>query len=59
MWSYEGWNRLNFVSEELVNPEKNFPIVIFAGIPLVSAAYIMTNVAYFTVMSPGELLNSP
>ena len=34
MWSYEGWNNLNFVSQELENPTRNFPIVVGIGIPL-------------------------
>jgi len=58
MWSYDGWNQLNFVSEELQNPVRNFPIVICAGIPLVTVCYVLVNIAYFTVMSPSELLAS-
>ena len=34
MWSYDGWNQLNFVSQELKDPVRNFPIVICVGIPL-------------------------
>ncbi|CBY32573.1 unnamed protein product [Oikopleura dioica] len=59
MWSYEGWNQLNFVSQELVDPERNFPLVIIGGIPLVTLLYLLVNVSYFTVMSPSELLQSP
>ena len=58
MWSFDGWNQLNFVSEELVNPVKNFPIVICVGIPFVTLCYLLVNVAYFTVMSKSELLAS-
>ena len=58
MWSYDGWNQLNFVSEELQNPVRNFPIVICVGIPLVTVAYLFVNIAYFTVMTPSELLAS-
>ncbi|CBY24423.1 unnamed protein product [Oikopleura dioica] len=59
MWSYDGWNQLNFVSQELINPERNFPLVIIGGIPLVTLLYLLVNVSYFTVMSPSELLQSP
>jgi len=58
MWSYDGWNQLNFVSEELKNPTRNFPIVICIGIPLVTVCYLLVNVAYFTVMTPAEVLAS-
>jgi len=59
LWSYDGWNQLNFVSQELINPERNFPLVIIGGIPLVTLLYLLVNVSYFTVMSPSELLQSP
>ena len=58
MWSYEGWNQLNFVSEELQNPTRNFPIVICIGIPLVTTCYLLVNIAYFTVMTADELMTS-
>lgn len=58
LWSYDGWNQLNFVTEEVRNPERNFPIAIYVGIPLVTVLYILINIAYFTVMSPSELLAS-
>ena len=54
MWSYDGWNQLNFASEELKNPGKNFPIVIIGGMSLVTVCYILTNIAYFSVMTPSE-----
>ena len=59
MWSYSGWNQLNFVSQELVDPERNFPLVIIGAIPFVTFLYLLVNVSYFTVMSPAELLQSP
>ena len=40
MWSYDGWNQLNFVSQELKDPVRNFPIVICVGIPLGTASKI-------------------
>lgn len=58
MFSYDGWNSLNFVSEELQNPVRNFPIVICVGIPLVTLCYLMVNVAYFAAMSPNEMMAS-
>lgn len=39
MWSYDGWNQLNFVSQELKDPVRNFPIVICVGIPLGTGRY--------------------
>ena len=37
---------------------RNFPLVIMIGIPLVTVCYILVNIAYFTVMTPNEVLAS-
>lgn len=58
MWSYDGWNQLNYASEELIDPVRNFPIVIIVGMTLVTVCYLLVNVAYFTVMTPIEMINS-
>ncbi|KAM9302300.1 B(0,+)-type amino acid transporter 1 [Gastrophryne carolinensis] len=59
LWAYDGWNQLNYITEELKNPYRNLPLAIILGIPLVMACYLLINIAYFTVMTPTELLQSP
>lgn len=58
LWAYDGWNNLNYVTEEIINPYVNLPRSIILGIPLVTVCYILVNIAYLTVMSPEELLAS-
>ncbi|XP_015233718.1 PREDICTED: B(0,+)-type amino acid transporter 1 isoform X2 [Cyprinodon variegatus] len=58
LWAYDGWNQLNFITEELKNPYRNLPLAIIIGIPLVTVCYVLVNIAYFTVMTPSQLLSS-
>ncbi|CAG03076.1 unnamed protein product, partial [Tetraodon nigroviridis] len=57
-FAYSGWNFLNYVTEEVVEPRKNLPRAIYISIPLVTLVYTLTNIAYFSSMTPEELLTS-
>ncbi|KAL1924785.1 uncharacterized protein VTP21DRAFT_4439 [Calcarisporiella thermophila] len=50
LWSYDGWNNLNYVSGEMKDPARDLPRIIGFGIPLVIVCYIITNVAYYAVL---------
>lgn len=58
MWAYDGWNNLNYVTEELINPYRNLPLAIIYGIPIVTLCYVLVNISYLTVMSPIDILTS-
>lgn len=58
MWAYGGWSGLNLITEEVINPNKNFPRALMISIPLVTTCYILINLAYFSVLTKDQILAS-
>nr|XP_018898647.1 PREDICTED: b(0,+)-type amino acid transporter 1 isoform X1 [Bemisia tabaci] len=58
LWAYDGWNNLNYVTEEIKSPSKNVPRSIMISIPLVTICYVLINLSYLAVMSPAEMVES-
>ncbi|KAH8306209.1 hypothetical protein KR018_004173 [Drosophila ironensis] len=58
IFSYAGWNYLNFMTEELRDPYRNLPRAIYISLPLVTGIYVLANMAYLAVLSPSEMIAS-
>lgn len=55
MFSYGGWQNLNFVSEEVKEPLRNLPRAILIGVLCVIAVYVSANIAYVHVLGAAAL----
>lgn len=58
LWSFDGWADLNFLMEEIINPEKTLPRVVLCSLGTVTAAYLLANIAYFSVLDTSVITTS-
>lgn len=49
---------MNFIIEELKDPVRNLPKAIAISCTLVTVVYVLTNVAFYTTLSPKDVLSS-
>ena len=58
LWAYDGWNNVSMVSSEIRNPQRSLPRALIAGTAAVIAIYLLANLAYFYVLSAGEVAST-
>jgi amino acid transporter len=57
LFAYDGWTDSTYVAGEIKDPSRVLPIAILGGTVLVVLVYVLTNVAYYAVLAPGEMAN--
>ena len=55
LFAYDGWTDSTYVAGEVLRPERTLPIAIVWGTVLVIAIYVVTNLAYYHILSPAEV----
>lgn len=57
LWAYDGWDNTNYVTGEMLNPQRDLPRTIHTSLPLVITAYLLCNLAYIFVL-PATVINA-
>lgn len=55
LWAYKGWETTTFSAGEMKNPTRDLPLGLLAGMLLVIALYLGTNLAYLYVF-PADVI---
>lgn len=55
LWAYDGWNNAGMLGSEIEHPQKNLPRALIVGTTCMMAIYLLTNLAYFYVLSGPEV----
>jgi len=59
LFAYDGWTDVTYVGGEVLDPRRNLPIAIVWGTVLVIAVYVLTNLAFFRVLSADDVARYP
>jgi APA family basic amino acid/polyamine antiporter len=58
LWAYDGWNNVTMVASEVRKPQRNLPLALILGTMSVIAIYLLTNLAYFYVLSANAVAST-
>ena len=50
IFSSDAWNNVTFIAGEIKNPKKVIPLSLFWGVLIVTVIYILTNIAYISLL---------
>ena len=58
LFAIGGWQQTNFMAEEIIEPERNLPRALLAGVSIVVAVYLLANVVYLRTLGIAGLAAS-
>jgi APA family basic amino acid/polyamine antiporter len=58
LFTYGGWQQTNFIAEEIIQPERNLPRALVAGVTIVVVVYLLANLVYLRVLGLTALARS-
>jgi basic amino acid/polyamine antiporter, APA family len=58
LFSYGGWQQLNFLAGEVRAPERRVPLALALGVSIVAVVYVGANVVYLRALGPGGMAAS-
>jgi APA family basic amino acid/polyamine antiporter len=58
LWSYGGWQHASFAAGEAKRPQRDVPRAMVVATAVVTAAYLLANVAYLRLLSVGAIVAS-
>jgi basic amino acid/polyamine antiporter, APA family len=59
LWAYYGWHETSYNAAEFRNPQRDLPKALTFGTLIVSATYLLANIAYYAVLTPLQVAQSP
>jgi APA family basic amino acid/polyamine antiporter len=57
-WAYDGWNKITYIAGEVKEPHRNIPRGLIIGMLIVTAIYLLMNVAYAFVLPVDQMAKS-
>ncbi|HEY7856140.1 MAG TPA: amino acid permease [Terriglobales bacterium] len=59
LFSSDAWNNITFTAGEVQNPRRNLPLSLALGTITVTAIYLLTNLAYLSVLRFTDIAGAP
>lgn len=58
LWSYDGWIEITYVAGEVKQPQRNLPLALAWSTVIIIVIYLLINLAFLYVLSPGGMVGA-